>query len=58
VDRQCHPKAIGCWVAPSFEKLQRLNAPLVCFVTGRESDSCVAYDPETKAVVEVRKTSE
>lgn len=58
-DRGCSgPRPIGCWVAPIFERLQKANAPLMCFTTGSEASACVAYDPETHSVIEVRRYSE
>jgi hypothetical protein len=58
-DRGCGgPHAIGCWVAPNFERLQKADASLMCFATGSEASACVAYDPEAKAVVEVRRHSD
>ena len=58
-DRHCSPsRAIGCVASPVLERLQRANVPLLCFATGSESSSCVSFDPEAKAVVEVWRYSE
>ena len=58
-DRGCFQlRPIGCWVSPSFDRLQKANAALMCFSTGSEASSCVAYDPEIKAITEVRRYSE
>ena len=58
-DRSCNgPRAIGCWESPSLERLRRASLPLLCFSTNSEGSSCVAYDPEAKAVIEAWRYSE
>jgi hypothetical protein len=55
-ERDCAgPRSIGCWTSPEFDRLRRANAPLVCFPSGSESGSCVAFDPESKSVVEAMR---
>jgi hypothetical protein len=58
-NRSCGPpQEIGCVASPILERLRRADVPLVCFTTGAESAKCVAFDPETKTVVEVWRYSE
>ena len=56
----CSPeRPIGCSQGPALPRLQRRDAPALCFTTdGIESRACIAYDPEESRVVEVFSYSE
>jgi hypothetical protein len=51
-------RAIGCWSSPILERLRSANLQGLCFRTNAEDISCVAFDPESKNVVEVWRHSE
>jgi hypothetical protein len=47
------PSGGGCTEYPALSRLRRTNPSALCFFSGYERTTCVAYDSEAESVVEV-----